>query len=226
VPAQVAVGGGVLVAAGVLVAGATVGLRALSSSGTTGSASSVADGPRTPLTASPESGLVAGGMEDGAGTPSGIKRAPATKINLCGGTLAEVAPSATGLTLTPHFPDAQASAISVTGTVTMTNTSSEPWSGSTASSPVITLSQHGIVLWHTSVLDDSARVIDLAPGESTEYTAHLRPVVCGVEDDSGAFRADLPHVEPGDYQVSAAIDVPADEVSDLVTGSQQTITLK
>jgi hypothetical protein len=225
-PAQVAVGGGAVVAAGVLFAGATAGLKALSSSSTTGSASSVAAAPDSP-TQSESTQSYDGGDTSALGTTDqGLKRAPAEKLNLCGGTLADVAPSATGLVLTPHFPSASADATSVSGTVTMTNTSGTRWSGSTASSPAITLSQHGVVLWHTFAMDSAARVIDLAPGESTDYPATLHPVVCGVEDDSDGERADLPHVLPGEYQVSAALDVPADELSDLVTGSQQTITLK
>jgi hypothetical protein len=75
-------------------------------------------------------------------------------------------------------------------------------------------------------MDSSARAIDLAPGESTDYTAHLEPVICGVEDDTDGFRSDLPHVTPGAYQVSAAIDVPIDGLADLVTGPSQTISLK
>jgi hypothetical protein len=227
-PAQVALGGGAVVAAGVLFAGAAVGVKAFSSASTAGSASSVAAAPQSPSQG--ESTQDFGDTAVGSGaldsTDQGLKRAPAEKLNLCGGALADVAPSATGLVLTPHFRSASAKATSVSGTVTVTNTSTTRWSGSTASSPSITLSQHGVVLWHTFAMDASARVLDLAPGESADYPATLAPVVCGVEDDLDGERADLPHVKAGEYQVSAALDVPADELSDLVTGSQQTITLK
>lgn len=152
-PAQLAVGGGAVVVVAGLVLGATVGLKALSSAGISGSSASIAD-------------------------------APAATINLCGGVLATPAPSSTGLTLTPHFSDAEAGATSVAGSVTMTNTSDRRWRGTTASSPIVTLSRDGIVLWHTSVLNDSARVIDLAPGASTTYDAWLAPVRCEVGDDA------------------------------------------
>jgi hypothetical protein len=228
-PAQIAIGGGVVVAAGVLVVGAAVGLRAFStSSGSASSSVAAAPEATSPVpaggsAASDSSGSNSSGS--GAITPDS-GGAPAEKLNLCGGSLADVAASATGLVLTPHFPDASAGAASVPGSVTLTNTSKTRWSGSTAASPSITLSRHGVVLWHSVTTDTAARNIDLAPGESTTYPAVLEPVVCGVEDDTDGFRTDLPHVAAGTYQVSAAIDAPVDGLADLVTGPSQTISLK
>ncbi|WP_394768833.1 hypothetical protein [Lacisediminihabitans sp.] len=160
----------------------------------------------------------------------GIKRAPAEKLNLCGAELAQVAPNAAGLVLTADFPDASASAESVPGTVTLTNTGSTHVRGTTAASPAITLSRDGITLWHSNgPMIAMAAVVDLEPGASMTYRATLAPVTCGAEDDSAeSFRTDLPHVAPGVYQVSAAIDLVSEGdtvTNDLVTGPLGSVTL-
>jgi len=159
-----------------------------------------------------------------------IKRAPADRINLCGGTLAEVAPSATGLVLTPGFPaevPAASSTASVEGTVTLTNTGSESVTGYSSATPAITLSQNGVVLWHSNgptiqMVND----VVLAPGESVQYPASFTPVVCTVDDDlAESFPADLPAAPAGEYQLSAAADVVVDGTAELVTGPQQTVRI-
>ncbi len=156
-----------------------------------------------------------------------IKRAPAEKLNLCTGTVAEVAPSASGLVLSVAFADAAAGSETVTGTVTMTNTGTAMVTGYTAASPAITLSQDSVVLWHSNgPMIELARDVTLAPGESMEYAAAFMPVVCGVEDDTAeSFRTDLPSAPAGRYQVSAAIDLLGEFDADLVTGPAQTVTL-
>ena len=167
------------------------------------------------------------GLYEGS-TTEGIKRAPAERINLCGGTLAEVAPSESGLELTVDFPDATVGATSVAGTVTLTNTGTQQLTGYTGPVPTVTLSQDGIVLWHTNgPTIRSITPVDLAPGESLEYISSFTPVVCGVEDDMAeGFRADLPAAPAGEYQVSAAIDFLSDENADLITGPLETISLR
>ena len=163
-----------------------------------------------------------------------IKRAPADKINLCGEALAPVAPNQSGLLLTADFASAAASADRVWGTVTLTNNGTERIVGSTLAYPAITLSRDGITLWHSNggMIDLAARV-DLAPGASRTYKAYLVPVTCGVEDDLGvSFRTDLPHVTPGAYQVSAAIDLSHQNADgsfagdELVTGPVSGVTLR
>jgi hypothetical protein len=161
------------------------------------------------------------------------KRAPAEKINLCGGTLAEVAPDASGLTLAVTFPaDADASADSITGSVTMTNTGTTAVTGTTAPSAAITLSQGGVVLWHSNgVMIMMAALVDLAPGASMTYPASFSPVRCSTEDEADGFRSDLPHVAPGEYDVSAAIDLSRTDAAgafvsnDLITGGPTGIRL-
>lgn len=163
-----------------------------------------------------------GPVEDGA------KLAPAEKLNLCGGEVAEVAPSSTGLELTVDFPDAAVGAETVEGTVTLTNNGTGRTVGYTAPLPVITLSQNGIVVWHSNgPMIMSVTDVDLAPGESMEYEAFFTPVVCSVEDDLGqGFRDNLPAAPAGEYQVSAAIDLVGDAPTELITGPADTITLK
>ena len=178
--------------------------------------------------ATTESGAVDPGAGPVAPAQEGAaKRAPADRINLCGGTVAEVAPSATGLVLTPGFPDATADAESVEGTVTLSNTGSESVAGYTSASPAITLSQNGVVLWHSNgPTIQVASDVMLAPGESIEFPASFTPVVCTVDDDlAESFAADLPPVQPGEYQVSAAADVVIDGNAELVTGPQQSVRI-
>lgn len=168
------------------------------------------------------------------------KRAPADRINLCTGPLAEPAPSPSGLRLDVAFPaTAAVGSDAIQGTVRLTNTGADPVSGSTAA-PAITLSQGGIVLWHsTGAAAEAARPVELAPGQSMEFAASFTPVRCGVQDDeAAAFRADLPAVPAGEYSLSAALDfMPAastpvmstpgaDVVGvELVTGPLSPITL-
>ena len=179
--------------------------------------------------------------ETGSGTESGtdsadgdlaaggesIKRAPAEKVNFCTGTLAEVGPAPSGLVFSVDFPDASAGSVLVIGTVTLTNNGSAPVTGTTYSVPAITVSSDGIVKWHSNgAIEESAVVVDLAPGESLEYAASFKPVECGVEDDSAeSFRDDLPALPAGEYEVSALIDFSSDGPVELVSGPADTITL-
>lgn len=223
-PAQIAVGGGATLAVGAIVIGGASLLRTPSVATTADSASA----PEAMSSSTSDVARVPASDAAGGTSLGGIKRAPAEKLNLCGGPLAEVAPAASGLVLTTDFPDAAAGTESITGSVTLTNTGDTHVYGSTAASPAITLSQDGITLWHSNgAMIDMAAMVDLAPGESMTYSATLVPVICGVEDDTAEeFRADLPAAPAGEYQVSAAIDlIDAADANELVTGPLQTITL-
>lgn len=220
---QLTVGSAMTLAlAGIGVAGFT-GIRGLMPSTTAGSASS-ANAPET------RKDSTLGSTE----TDGGLTRAPADKINLCGGTLADVAPNAHGLVLTTRFPAADVSADRITGTVTLTNSGSEHITGTSAAPPAITLSKDGIVLWHSNgPIAAMGMVVDLAPGASLSYQVSLRPVACAVEDDgAGSFRSDLPHVAAGQYQISAALDLGRQNAdgsmqgTDLVTGPVSEVTLR
>jgi hypothetical protein len=173
----------------------------------------------------------AGAATTSEGTTSGIKRAPAEKINLCEGTVAGPIPSASGLRLELAFPaSAPVGATTIDGVVRLVNAGTERVTGTTAAGPAITLSQAGIVLWHSPAAGDlSAVAIDLAPGQSREYPASFVPVRCSVADDEAqSFRADLPAAPAGGYELSAAIDFAPSAPSgdlDLVTSDQASITL-
>jgi hypothetical protein len=219
---QVVVGSATTLAvAGISVAGFT-GIRGLAPS--TGSASSAA----APDANRPEA---TGGRTTTDGRHT---RAPAEKINLCEGTLSEVAPNAAGLVLTSSFEPANASADRVSGTVTLTNSGSERIVGGSAVSPTIILSKDGIVRWHSNgAVAAMGAIVNLAPGASMTYQASFQPVTCTVEDDSTvSFRADLPHVAAGVYQVSATLDVSRQNTdgsflsTDLVTGPTSEVTLR
>ena len=165
-----------------------------------------------------------------------LKRAPADKINLCMGTLAELSPSVYGLQLDVTFPaTAPVGTSPVEGVVTLTNTSDSQVTGYTNPTPALTLSQDGIVLWHSNgPMITSLAIVDLAPGASMTYPASFTPVRCDVDDDMGAsFRDDLPAVAAGQYDLSAVIDftaeasmvTPESPELDLVTGPLAPITL-
>lgn len=170
------------------------------------------------------------------GTESAAKRPPVEAINLCGAPLAEVSPSFYGLQLDAVFPaSAPVGTGPVEGIVRLTNTSDIRVLGTTNPAAAVTLSQDGIVLWHSDgVMNRSIMVVDLAPGESLDYPATFTAVRCGTEDDllPGAG-AELPPVPAGRYELSALIYFSPDESMpqtgttelDLVSGPRATITL-
>lgn len=221
-PQQLAVGGlSTLAVAGIGFAGVTA-FRMLPQGAMTMSAGSSADSGAVPERAAP-------------GTAQGIKRAPADRINLCGGPLAEVAPNPDGLVLSTAFPASSAAGNEpIDGTVTLTNTGTQTIKGTTAASPAITVSQDGMVLWHSNgPMIMLAAVVDLAPGQSMSYRASFTPVRCGVADDRvDGFPDNLPALTAGSYQVSAAIDLSRESAdggfsaNELVTGPTQTVTLR
>ncbi|MDJ0334642.1 hypothetical protein QMG83_05340 [Salinibacterium sp. G-O1] len=168
---------------------------------------------------------------------SAIKRAPAERLNLCEGSLAEAAPSFYGLQLDVAFPaEAPAGTDPVMGTVRLTNTSSTRVMGYSNATPALTLSQDGVVLWHSNgPMIMSLAIIDLEPGASMEYQSSFTPVRCEVADDlEASFRDELPAVPAGEYDLSAAIDFTADSSMirpdtpelDLVGGPLSPITLR
>lgn len=190
-----------------LAAGGTLSL-AIAALGVAGALGLRSPAPMNEATSSSDSSAESGAAGGSAG--GAIEAAPAHKLNLCGGTLAQVAPSEAGLVLTARFPAiAPATGQEVSGTVLLTNTSEAPVAGTTTAAPAITVSQDGIVLWHSNgQIPPLAVEVDLAPGESIEYPASFTPVRCEVEDDSAeSFRDTLPALAPGTYDVSAAIDL-------------------
>ena len=214
-PAQFAIGGALVLALGGF---GVVGLQALGNNAPQTTAASRESADESEISTLGDDNLDSGYIE----------RAPADKINLCTGTVAEVAPSSSGLELTVDFPDAATGSSSVEGTVTLTNNGTEPVVGYTAAGPAITVAQNGIVLWHSNgAMIAMAVDVNLAPGESLEYATSFQPVICGVEDDMAeSFGEKLPPLPSGTYEVSAAIDLIGESATELVTGPASTVTLK
>jgi len=243
-PRRLATGGvSALAIAGIGVAGATALGNAGAGPVTTLSSGSGEDTDGGPSTGGlPEAARDTGTGTDGAGPAAGgaasggTRLAPAEKVNLCGGPLAELAPAQTGLVATPNFPaTAPSGAGRISGTVTVTNTGSERVTGYTGASPAMTVSEGGITVWHTNGPQIMlAQLIDLGPGASVELPASIVPVRCGIEDDSTeSFREDLPALTPGMYQLSAIFYLTPDGPSaaslpspDVVSGPVADITLQ
>ncbi len=185
------------------------------------------------VTSAEDSAMVEGGASDSE--LSEIKRAPADLLNLCGAPVSDIVPSTSGLELAVAFPSTVAAGTTrVDGTVRLTNLSTERVTGTTAAVPALTLSRDGVTVWHTNgAMILSATIVDLAPGESLEYTASFEPVQCAPEDDGpDGFRANLPALAPGTYELSAAIDFAPDAadpnepaLADLVMGPRSVITI-
>jgi hypothetical protein len=172
---------------------------------------------------SPES--LVGGATDGGVT--GL--APAQKINLCTGGLAELAPASNGLLLTVEPVEAAATARSIPATVTLTNTGTAAFSGSASPFPALTFSRNGIVLWHSNgAVPSLAQLIELASGASLTFSTTFEPAICGVADDERTtFRPELPAAGPGSYGLSAVLEVTtADGSPVVVSGPLAAVTLR
>ena len=182
--------------------------------------SSASDAGAAPAAESSEQGM--GLMADGAA------RSTAEQLNLCGGPVAEIPPSETGLVLSVAFPaEAEVGATSIDGVVTMTNTGPEAVAGYTGPAPAVVLSRDGTVVWHSNgPVVQLARETALDPGESLEFAASFTPVVCSAEDDANGFRDDLPPAPAGEYQVSALIDLTTETAESLVSGPAAQVILR
>lgn len=168
-------------------------------------------------------------------TPLGVSggtmsdRAPADRVNLCEGPLAEVASHSAGLVAEAQFDAAPADGSPIEGIVRLTNTGTEPVTGYTPAVAAVTLSQDGTVLWHSSgPMILSLTTVDLAPGESLDYAASVTPVRCEVQDDTDGFRENLPALPAGTYEVSAILDFTADDATapEFVTGPLTPLELR
>lgn len=228
-PRQLAAGGALTLAVVGLGVGTVSGVRLLNPSAEVTSAGGGAESADEGSTLSEEEPSIesdGGAGEDAAG--GGIQLAPAYKINLCGGTLG-IPPEGgiTGVSVEVEFPEKASVSGPVRGSVEITNDSGEPIRGVMSDVAATTLSQDGVVLWHTPRMDRTLPV-DLAPGESTTLEASFEARVCSVEDDGQEdFRADLPAVDPGAYDVSVAFDIEREDgfVLQVVSGTEP-ITLR
>jgi hypothetical protein len=193
---------------------------------------------RTASSGSAASGSAASAPELSApATDSGLapaaggatQQAPAEKINLCGGTVAEIPPTPNGLVMTVEPVTASAGDRDIPVTVTLTNSGTSPFQGSTSPFPALTLSRDGVVLWHSNGATPSlAETIDLAPGGTMTFSSSFQPLRCAVSDDQlPSFGNDLPEVGPGSYRITAALEVSsATGGAELVSGPEATVTLR
>lgn len=214
-PRQLAAGGALTLAVLGLGVGAATGIRLLgptpemSSAG--GGAEATDEGAGTLSEPEQESGGDAAG---GGASSDGTQLAPAYKINACGGMLGSVPEDGlTGVGVALDFPDEAGVDDTVRGTVEVTNDTGEPLRGVMSEVAATTLSQDGVVVWHTPRMDRTLPV-DLAPGATTTLEASFEPRVCSTEDDAReSFRPNLPKVQPGGYDVSVAFDIERDDGS-------------
>ena len=213
-PRQVGVGGVMTLAVAGIAVGGITGLKTLF--------------PGASTTSGASQSLDRGSSEAAPARDFGAEK-PAERLTLCGSPVASAPSNSSGLVLTPHFPSsAPANGEPVTGTATLTNTGTTTVTGSTAAVAVITVSQQGMVLWHsngpTIML---AKMVDLSPGQSMEYSASFTPVRCDAGDDNPeGFPDHLPSLGAGDYQVSALIEVNHGSAKTLVGGQPATIHLR
>jgi len=157
------------------------------------------------------------------GADSSLKRAPASRVNLCGGMLAEVGAGASGLSVTVGVPvSASADGTRVSTTAVVTNSSTTRVTGALLALPTIVLSREGIVLWHGPDTADAAPLpIDLAPGESASFETSLTPVLCTADDDTGTgIPSTAPALPAGSYAVNAFADFAPAEVSNGATSAE------
>jgi hypothetical protein len=191
-----------------------------------------------------QSSVDSGGVapaDEGAEQPQDAARdiISADGINRCGDTVAAVPANRFGLVLTPRFPaEAPATGAPVAGSVTLSNTGTHSIAGTTTVSPSVTISEDGVVVWHTSY-QPAGTALNLAPGQSVELPATFTPVRCTAQDDRpDGFRAGLPALAPGQYRISVLLGIygvaldnsssqpSGGDGSELVTGDSVPITLE
>jgi hypothetical protein len=227
-PRQLVAGGALALAVVGLGVGTVSGVRLLNPPAEVTSAGGGAEATDEEAGTLSEEPDLESGDSGGDAAGGGIQLAPAYKINACGGMLGVVAEDGlTGVSVAVDFPEEAGLAGTVQGSVEITNDTGAPLRGVMSDVAATTLSQDGVVLWHTPRLDRTMPV-DLEPGESTTLVASFEPRVCSAEDDGREdFRADLPSVEPGRYDVSVAFDIeqPDRFVLQVVSGTEP-ITLR
>ncbi|WP_395640102.1 hypothetical protein [Pseudolysinimonas sp.] len=131
----------------------------------------------------------------------------------CGAPVAVAAPSP-DLALEISLPTVFEPETRIPLTVTLRNEGTAPIQGSTASAPTMTFTRDRIVIWHSFAVQDlSARIVDLAPGESVTYETYFDRVVCGSEDDlvMDDPANPLPTADPGQYELFATLSISTDD---------------
>lgn len=155
---------------------------------------------------------------------------------VCGAPLTEAAPDPDGLVLRVAPVGAHAGAERITTTVTLTNEGDTEVAGITGMSARLTFAGDGKVLWFDNEPHFLVGMgLDLQPGESKSFPATFRPVVCDPSDDvrtAEGFPPDLPSAPPGDYTLTATLDLvsPGDGTGEntnrQITGPATAISLQ
>ena len=166
-----------------------------------------------------ESAIEQGGADDtGGGTMAEGESAlePDWLQNRCGA--APITPADVpdiDVRLEVDFPTAAPTGTgAIAGTVRITNTGEDPVSGLLSATPAITLASQGVTVWHTSVRSDRGpQAIALDPGESRTVDAELRALDCTTGDEGRGGDEDLDPLRPGEYAVSAVLDITLDDDS-------------
>ena len=124
-----------------------------------------------------------------------------------------------GIEVAPAFPASAELGQRVSGTLTLTNTGTEPVTG-TALSPLIALSLDGVQVWHSDGQSETPVALD--PGESMTLPFDFDAIGC---DSSG--EADRSVLEPGQYQLTAVVTLAPDSGPvRTIGGPASTITLR
>ena len=124
-----------------------------------------------------------------------------------------------GLEVAPSFPASSELGQQVSGSLTLTNTGTEPVTG-TAFSPLIALSLDGVQVWHSD--GPSEHRVALDPGESMALAFDFDAIGC---DSSG--EADGSVLGPGQYQLTAVLTLAPDSGPvRTIGGPATTITLR
>jgi len=169
----------------------------------------------------------ASSLRDGPESASILSMSAAT-LNRCGDEVAESDVDAAGLMLEVSPVDASTGTEWVETTVTLTNTGDT--TVTTSSPPILTLALDGRVMWHGHAADAvMSTSTELSPGETVRLPATFQPVRCASDDEvAGApLPEGLPPVDPGAYDLSAAIDIADDTGGARIVNSSSTaITLR
>jgi hypothetical protein len=141
--------------------------------------------------------------------------------DVCGAPVTD-RPASTTLVAEITLPTMIEPSETVPVTVTLRNDGPDRVVGSTGSTPYLVFSQAGTVLWHSYAVQDlSARLVDLAPGQSMSYDAFFERTVCGSEDDlvMDDPESALPLAGPGSYELRAVIVVSSEDGSGFVVST-------
>ena len=177
----------------------------------------------------PESATSGGALGGPADLSSG--KDTGQSLNKCGSETPNIPSNSLKLAVDVSFPaSVPANGQTVKGTVTLINTGTERVTGVTRVMPIVAVSQGGLIVWHSRIVDmSSGALVDLGPGQSKQFRVGIQLVTCSPDDDSGGgFSMDLPELAPGSYQVGAVVSLVLDGrgTEQLISGPAAEIVLR